>query len=377
MSMTAEGASRAEGAGGTATGNRARGGAAKGDAPAKGDETEIRLRIRADLPEDTFTPRRWRYAWFAVHQLIFWGGIAVIVAVQPPWPVAVVVSLAMGVALASQGFLAHEALHGALGGPKWLRVAVGWLGFGPAVIPPVFWIRWHNVVHHGNTNMGEADPDNYGTVARYEKKPGLARFTTIAPGSGTWYSYLFFFYSFTMHAQLVLWMQAKHRRDFKGMNRTRHIVESFACLGVWVAIGVVSGRWFLLTTLVPWMIYNFIGQSYILTNHFLRPMAPTNNPVDNSMSLEEVGIADRVFFHFSHHVEHHLFPRMPSTTAPRVRAWLKENMPERYVCPTHFQAVRMLYRTPRVFKDAHTLSGPFGEDPVSIEEIQREMLGSN
>ena len=43
----------------------------------------------------------------------------------------------MRAALASQGFLAHEALHGALGGPKWLRNLVGWLGFGPAIIPPV------------------------------------------------------------------------------------------------------------------------------------------------------------------------------------------------------------------------------------------------
>ena len=346
----------------------------RADVP-QGDEQEIRRRLREELPEDTFTPKRWRYAWFLVHQLVFWGGVVFICTQRPALWLCAVVSLAMGVALASQGFLAHEALHGALGGPKWLRNLVGWLGFGPAIIPPVFWTRWHNVVHHGNTNNGDRDPDNYGTVARYEKKPGLAKFTTIAPGSGKWYSYLFLAYSFTFHAQLVLWMQAKHRREFKGMNRTLHIVQSFACVAVWVAIGVWAGWLFPFVTIIPWALYNFIGQSYILTNHFLRPMAPTNNPVDNSMSLKEWGPADRVFFHFSHHVEHHLFPRMPSTTTPRVREWLEENMGDRYVCPTHVAAVKALYSTPRVFKGAHTLSDPFGDNEVDIEAVRLEMLG--
>jgi fatty acid desaturase len=289
--------------------------------------------------------------------------------------VCAVLSVVLGATLASQGFLAHEALHGALGGPRWLRNLVGWIGFGPAIIPPVFWTKWHNGVHHGNTNNGDKDPDNYGTVRRYEKNPGLAKFTAIAPGSGRWYSYLFLFYSFTFHAQLVLWMQAKHRREFKGMNRTLHIWQSVACVGVWVAIGVAAGWLFPFVTLIPWALYNFIGQSYILTNHFLRPIAPTNNPVDNSMSLREWAWADRAFFHFSHHVEHHLFPRMPSSQAPRVRTWLEEHMGERYVCPTHLVAVRMLYRTPRVFKDANTLSDPFGNNEMDIEEIRREMVG--
>ena len=77
----------------------------------------------------------------------------------------------------------------------------------------------------------------------------------------------------------------------------------------------------------------------------------------------------------NYQVEHHLFPRMPSTTTPRVREWLEENMGDRYVCPTHVSAVKALYSTPRVFKDAHTLSDPFGDHEVDIEEVRLEMLG--
>ena len=344
--------------------------------PTRGEEVAIRAAIRADLPSEAFTPTPWRYPWVLLHASVFWGGVVFIVAARPALWLCAVVSVAMGCSLAAGGFLAHEVLHGGMGGPKWLRLVVGWIGFGPMVIPPTFWIRWHNVVHHGNTNNGDSDPDNFGTTRRYEKNPALARFTKLAPGSGTWYSYLFLFYSFTFHAQLVLWMQAKHRRDFRGLARTRHIVQSFGCVLVWVAIAVVSGRMAVFTVLIPWALGNFIGQSYILTNHFLRPIAPTNNPVDNSMSLREWGPADRLFFHFSHHVEHHLFPRMPSNRTPLVRQWLEHNMADRYVAPSHAAAVRMLYRTPRVYKGADTLSDPFGEHEVSIDEIQRELLGA-
>ena len=339
------------------------------DAPV-GDENAMRRRIRADLGPAPFKVRPWRYGWFVVHQAIIWSSIACIVVVGPPAPVCAVLGLLVGTTLAAQAFLAHETLHGALGGPKWLRTFVGWLGFGPEIIPPGFWVRWHNVVHHGNTNNGDSDPDNFGTVRRYERNPGLARFVKLAPGSGTWYSYLFLFYSFTFHAQLVLHMQAKHRRDFAGMNRRLHIWQSAACVVPWVAIAAVSGRAAVYTVLIPFFTVNAIGQSYILTNHFLRPMAPTNNPIDNSMSVRSWKLVDPLLFRFSHHVEHHLFPKMPSPGAPAVRQWIEEHEAARYVCPTHGDAVRMLYRTPRVYRDATTLSNPDGSDAIDIAGIE-------
>lgn len=350
---------------------------AEGDRPRGGEEARIRAQMRADLPSDTFTPQPWRYLWVLVHAAILYGGIAFMVVTRPPVWVCLPLSVLCGLSLVANGFLAHEVLHGAMGGPRWLRLLAGWVGFGPFVIPPVFWIRWHNVVHHGNTNNGDSDPDNFGTVRRYEKNPAMAKFTKLAPGSGTWYSYLFLFYSFTFHAQLVLWMQVKHRKDFKGLNRNLHIAQTFVLAGIWLAIAVASGWLAVFTVVIPLAVGNFIGQSYILTNHFLRPMAPTNNPIDNSMSLDEPEIADRYFFHFSHHVEHHYFPRMPSNKAPRVREWIEENLGDRYVCPSHPMAVKMLYRTPRIYKDADTLTDPFGEQEVSIAEVQREMAGSS
>ena len=116
---------------------------------------------------------------------------------------------------------------------------LGWIGFGPALVPPEFWRRWHNVAHHAHTNLGDKDPDSFGTLVRYEKHPGTANFTKLAPGGRTWYSYLFLFYSFMFHAQLVLRMQTRKREEFKGFNRTKAIRQSYLCMAAWIALGAI------------------------------------------------------------------------------------------------------------------------------------------
>ena len=89
------------------------------------------------------------------------------------------------------------------------------------------------------------------------------------------------------------------------------------------------------------------------------------------MSVTTLPLIDKAHFNFSHHVEHHLFPRMSAASAPAVRAWLQENTPDRYVSPAHHVALTALYRTPRVYLDATTLCDP--EDVahhVSTGEIE-------
>ncbi|MEZ5381744.1 MAG: fatty acid desaturase [Microthrixaceae bacterium] len=339
-------------------------------------EALMRARIRDDLPAEVFRARPHRYLNFILLQGIFWGSVLTATIGRPAWPVSLLLGLVAGMAQVSQAFLAHEALHGALGGPRWLRLFVGWLGFGPELIPPSFWIRWHNVAHHGNTNMGDRDPDNFGTLRRYEKNPAMARFVALSPGSGTWYSYLFFLYSFTFHAQVVLLLQAKHRKEFAGQPRGRWIAQAVLCVVPWAGLAVAGGWWAVFTVLVPFMTANFIGQSYILTNHFLRGMAETNDPIANSMSVRSWRITDLLFFNFSHHVEHHLFPRMPSTGAPTVRAWLERNEAESYVCPGHWRAVAMLYRTPRVYRDAKTLCDPDGGRVTPLASVEHDLVAA-
>ncbi len=316
----------------------------------------FRDRIRKELPAEVFAPEPWRLVWF----LPLVGTVAALdvalVMLDLPWYVCILVSLVIGNCYAAMGFLAHEVSHGALGVQgRWKQFFAG-VGFAPFLLTPAFWHRWHNVVHHGHTNQGDLDPDSFGTYRRYQKNPGQKALLKLAPGSGTWYSYFFLFYSFMLHSQVVLWLQTKHRREFAGFDRTAAIRNMLMLTAFWVALGVAMGAEAAFFGLIlPLAVGNAVIQGYILTNHFLRPQTDVNDPMENSMSLRTLPILDRLHFHFSHHVEHHLFPKMSSRQAPKLRAWFLANVPERYVWPSHAKALKYMYSTPKVYLDANTL----------------------
>ena len=344
----------------------------------KPDERELRDRMKKELPADTFKPQTWRVIWFLPLQLMIWGGISTILLAGLPWYANLGLGLLVGHTIGCQALLAHEVLHGALGMSRRWQNFFGWLGFGPLIVPPDFWRRWHNVVHHGNTNAGDVDPDSFGTLRRYKADPKQKKFTKLAPGSGTWYSYLFLAYSFTFHAQLVLWFQAKRRKQFKGFDRRKAIRQSFACVAAWAVLAIVSGPLAVFTVLIPFMAANALGQGYILTNHFLRPQTATNNPLDNSMSLRSHPLLDRLHFRFSHHVEHHFFPKMGHNMAPRVRRWLEDNYGDRYVAMPHSTALKLLYSTPRVYKSPTELVDPNNPERVfDLLPLQQRFSASN
>ena len=317
---------------------------------------DLRNRIRQELPADTFQPQNWRLIWFLPLVSVVVACWLLLSFYDLAWYWCLPISLIIGNTYGSLGFLSHEVSHGALGiQGRWKTFFAG-IGLAPFLVTPGFWHRWHNLAHHGNTNMGDRDPDSFGTLKRYQRSPGQKKLLKLAPGSGTWYSYLFLFYSFTLHSQVVLWFQTKHREEFKGFNRQRALLEMLALLGFWITLGIfMGGKAAFFGLVLPHLIGNAVIQSYILTNHFLRPQTHINDPVDNSMSLKSLPLLDRLHFNFSHHVEHHLFPRLPMNKAPRLRQWFLENMPERYVYPTHATALRYLYKTPKVYADSLTL----------------------
>jgi fatty acid desaturase len=164
------------------------------------------------------------------------------------------------------------------------------------------------------------------------------------------------------HGQVVLWIQSRYMRGFRRLNRRRAIIDSAVSALAWLTVIVLAGPFHaIFAVVVPLVLANFIVMSYIATNHFMRPLTETNDPIENSMSVTTLPVIDRLHFNFSHHVEHHLFPNMSAKHAPRVRAWLLENEPDRYVSPKHWLAFAYLYRTPRVYLDATTLCDP--DDP--------------
>ena len=153
------------------------------------DARAIRDAVKKDLGPATFKARPLRALWFIPMSAVIIGSIAAILMLSLPWWGNLLLAILAGHTLACQALLAHEVLHGALGMSRRMQDFLGWVGFGPALIAPEFWRRWHNVAHHANTNLGDKDPDSFGTLYRYEKHPQTANFTKLAPGGRTWYSF--------------------------------------------------------------------------------------------------------------------------------------------------------------------------------------------
>lgn len=321
-----------------------------------------------DLPAEAFAPRPLRALWMLVLVASVVLGSYVIGHWNLAWYWALPIAIVMGNSYGMMGLLAHEILHGATVQTRWLQTAFAYLGFGPTLVSPDLWRFWHNGVHHGNTNVGNRDPDSFGTMARYKRSRVTRIVAATAPGSRTWYSYLFFAYWFMFHGQIALWVHTKMMPSFKRFNATRAKIETFVFLGSWIALAVWAGpRNSLFVVVIPLAIGNAVTMLYIATNHFLRPKAASGEPIDNSMSVRTLPLLDRLHWRFSHHVEHHYFPAMSGAELPRVRAWIETNVPERYVAPAHWKAVLYLYKTPRVYRDAETLCDP--NDPTRTAKI--------
>jgi omega-6 fatty acid desaturase (delta-12 desaturase) len=88
--------------------------------------------------------------------LLFYGGAAI--AILAPWWTVKIGGIAMsGVAVAMLFALAHDAAHGSLARSRRLNRLLATVCFLPSWYPYTPWIRGHNHLHHGWTNVAECD----------------------------------------------------------------------------------------------------------------------------------------------------------------------------------------------------------------------------
>jgi fatty acid desaturase len=327
------------------------------------------------LPDAAFRANPARALWFL--PLLAFAGVSVGVVASGRFGIAgaVVAIPIAGSAYASMLLLAHEVMHGAIVRSRCAQYWLAWIGFAPFLISPSLWRVWHNELHHGFTNRADRDPDVFADAQAYASSP-MSRFVVrLVPGSGTPASLLFPFFWFAAQGQIVLWFLSTKMPGFEKFNRPRAAVESGAMLAGWCglafALGGASGA---VAVVLPLAVGNAVLMSYIATNHLMRPLADDDkNPLATSMSVRTPGAIDRAHFRFSHHVEHHLLPSVSGRYLPRVRTWLLENEPDRFLCVDHWRAVAWLYRTPRTYRDDRTLVDPTRPERQAVDLDQLEI----
>ncbi|HXJ80205.1 MAG TPA: fatty acid desaturase [Candidatus Methylomirabilis sp.] len=323
-------------------------------------EASLRAAIAADLPPAAFVRRPLRVLLVFPLIAVIVGASGLLLRPTLPWYVIVPTLLVLANAYVALMFFGHEVAHGATVRSERLQDLVLWPSCAIFVVSSHLWRHWHNRLHHGRTNVPGADPDRYHLVEDLARVRGPVRWLTtrFAPGSGRWLSALYLFIAFTAHGQTVLWHFSRRQRS-DGFRWPRALAETAVVAAFWLGLGLLVGlRGALLVIVIPMLLANAIVMAYITTNHMLRPLTDVPECLVTTMSVTTFRAIDAIHLHFSHHIEHHLFPAMNHRYYPLVRQSLRRHAGERYLAPSHWLALVTLYQTPRHYVTYDELMNP-------------------
>lgn len=334
-------------------------------------EAALKASIRDELPPHAFAPQP---AW-ALLAIPLTGSILAmsvfLASAQPPWHLAVPGSILLGLLYASLTFLGHEVAHGVSVRAGPLRELITYLSFAIYCISPHLWRVWHHQAHHAHTNMEGRDPDNFGTLEEFRRDGWWCRLMHRSGlGHGRCLALIFLCFFFTLQGQGMLWSKSRRLPDFSRLRRKRALLDSAALAAFWIGVAVLAGpAGALLVVVIPMLVANLVVTSYIVTTHMLCPLVEKPDTLATTMSVSTPAIVDALQFHFSHHVEHHLFPAMCSRYYPLVRRSLRRRLGARYLAPPHWRALLAIFRTPRIYDGLKTLVDPLTGRRVALEDI--------
>jgi fatty acid desaturase len=339
------------------------------------DEAELKKLIRRALPSHASEPQPGRAIAAVLVMLIVVSASSYLVLLRPNWLLALAISFVLGNLYVTLMFYGHEVGHGSILRSSWARLTFQYFTLVIFAVSPHLWRYWHNQTHHAHTNIPTRDPDCFPPLELETGREGifvwLAR--RINPGSGHWLSLLNLFVAFFLQGQLVLWRDSL-RWQLRGFSRRRAIADTLGMATFWIALGVGLGlSRALLVIVIPMLIANFGLMAYVHTNHMLRPLGKSLTVLESSMSVRTLRFFDFMHLHFSHHVEHHLFPNLSHCYYPQIRQLLFRYAPQDYLAPTHWRALRVLYSTPRVFSAERGFVNPLDGAAVTISSIEEQL----
>jgi fatty acid desaturase len=339
-------------------------------------------RITPYLPKKAFKPVPSR----------LWGGLAYLLIVITGFLtiglfnlnpfIYLAIAVVLGTSFAAMGFLGHEILHGTVVRTAWLRDLLGAIAFWPLTTGPKLWRKWHNLTHHVHTQHEEHDPDAWPTFNRLAKSRLLRWMYRLPHSFRAFVSFAALAVQFTVHSANMFTVYIK---EFNPKKRPIVWVEAILPWATWIGLLIWIGplKWFF-AFLLPLLIANFIVMAYISTNHRLNPITSINDPLANSLTVTVPKWVDVLHFNFSYHTEHHLFPGVSSKYYPLVKEQIKRMWPERYHEMPLGQALKALWKTPRLYYNETQLIDPqkgnvfgslgHGLDPSRISTIRTVLM---
>jgi fatty acid desaturase len=320
----------------------------------------IQGELRRQLPRHYFHPNQYRLLFIASILVLGVVSIGLLSFVAMPWYAKILLSLTIGYCWSVSGLLAHEILHGSVVRSRGWQDILGFICFLPYMISPTFWRFWHNNLHHSHTQRVIMDPDAFPTLKLFKQSRFSQRMFPFTPGSGHKRSYFYLFFWFSLNAQLIQFYFRFRNKAFKKVDHgriNRELILMFSIhLTAIYLVGVSAWLW---AVVLPFFIMNYIPFSYISTNHNMSPLTSKNNPLINSVTVLNHPLLEFLHINFGYHVEHHLFPTVSGVYLKKIHQLLKDQCPEQYIYMPKWQALKKLYKTPRIYKNANTLIHPY------------------
>ena len=313
-------------------------------------------KISTKLPKKVFKPAPSRLLGGLAYTLVIIGGILTINLFQLNIVLTSLISLILGFSFASIGFLGHEILHGTVVKTPLLKNFLGGIAFLPLSIGPTLWVKWHNMSHHPNTQHEVNDPDAWMSFEQFNNRAFLKLIYKIPLWFRSLFNFLTLTISFTLHGTRMFFIYIKELNKQKRLKTwLQFIIPWIVWIGLFFLIGLKN--WFF-SYFAPFLIGNFIVMCYISTNHRLNPLTPINDPLANSLTVTVPKWLDTLHFNFSYHTEHHLFPGMNPKYYKLVKEEILKLWPDRYHQMPLETALKLLWKTPRIYFNNDKLIDP-------------------
>lgn len=313
---------------------------------------EVRRRMRLELPPHVFERSPATVILIPLFNAIIGALVYFTLVHEPNVLLRLFIAVLIGHQFFLLGIVAHDVMHGSVLRNKTARFVISRFAFYPFLFSPHLWDVWHTKAHHGHTNT-RRDPDASKTKSEV-RESRLARLgVSLMPSSDNRALGLFFYlYWFTLLGQVNLWFPNSEWK-FKdlGFNKRRAIIDVFLYILIWALFSHYIGLYnVVFLVVVPMMVGNAIFMLYATTEHVYLPHTDSNNPLNNTVSVRVPRLVDVLTLNFSHHTEHHLFPRVSFRKLPFIRTWLEKNLPSYYMRPSMISALKIVFSTPRVYE---------------------------
>lgn len=228
----------------------------------------------------------------------------------------------------------HDILHGSVFKSRLFYLPLTVCISTVTLISPDFWKYWHDF-HHQSVDRWSVDHNPYEMGYETNGYPALRK----AIGAFE----LFFYKTFHLTKTQFKFIfdsryKSKKHKELKIQTSWQMVIILAVKISLFILLPL---KQWLFLELIPLLIQNFISNIFLVTQHAVKLK---KERAIQTFSLKLPKILNIYSLYLGHHVEHHLFPTLPSHHLPKVKKLMAKNYPD-FECVEYevYDALKKIY----------------------------------